>query len=119
MRIQTPREEGFRRWEQARVSSVKSSETEESEAQPVSAGDSGERSFMEPWETGGHSAPFLSGVDRAPALPRSPLAVCFMGKEWSCRLHQASRIYSKTSYSYTHLKYIAVLFQHTDISLNS
>lgn len=52
MRIQTPREEGFRRWEQARVSSVKSSETEESEAQPVSAGDSGERSFMEPWETG-------------------------------------------------------------------
>lgn len=45
-----PREEGFRRWEQATGSSVKSSEMEESEARSMSAGDSGERSFMEPWE---------------------------------------------------------------------
>ena len=46
-----PREEGFR-WEQATVSSVKSSEMEENEARSMSAGDSGERSFMEPWEIG-------------------------------------------------------------------
>lgn len=45
-----PREEGFRRWEQATVSSGKSNEMEDGEAHSVSAGDSGERSFMDPWE---------------------------------------------------------------------